>query len=73
MDEGKHLAPTKYIKDKTWRPPDGGKSRKSNPKPNRPKPNALKIKSTSNIQAIKLNIFNKFYQKESLEIFKKTF
>jgi len=38
--------------------------------PGKPKPIALKIKSTSNIQAIKLNIFNNFDQKESYEIFK---
>jgi hypothetical protein len=35
-----------------------------------PKPNALKTKNTSNIHTIELNIFNKFYQKESVEIFK---
>ncbi len=57
------------MKDKTWQPLDGGKSKKSNPRPSRPKQNALKIKNTSNIQTIELNIFNKFYQKESLEIY----
>jgi hypothetical protein len=36
----------------------------------RPKLDALKTKNTNNIQAIELNIFNKFYQKESFEIFK---
>jgi hypothetical protein len=35
-----------------------------------PKPNALKIKSKSNIQTIQLYILNKFYQEESFEIFK---
>jgi len=43
---------------------------KSNPRPSSPKPIALNIKCTSNIQAIKLNIFNNFDQKESYEIFK---
>jgi hypothetical protein len=43
---------------------------KFNPRATTPKPNALKIKSTSNIQAIKLNNFNNFFQKEILEIFK---
>jgi hypothetical protein len=45
---------------------------KSNPRPTMPKLNALKIKNKTNIQAIKLNIFNKFYQKESFEILKQT-
>jgi hypothetical protein len=44
---------------------------KFNPRHIKPKPNALKTKSTSNIQAIKLNIFHKFYEKENFEIFKK--
>jgi hypothetical protein len=35
-----------------------------------PKPDALKTKSINTIQTIQLNIFNKFYQKESFEIFK---
>jgi hypothetical protein len=35
--------------------------------------NALKIKNTNNFQATKLNIINKFYQKNSLEIFKQMF
>jgi hypothetical protein len=43
---------------------------KFNPRPTRAKPNPLKIKNTSNIQAIELNILNKCYQKESFEIFK---
>jgi len=34
---------------------------------------ALKIKNTNNFQATKLNIINKFYQKNSLEIFKQMF
>jgi len=62
-----------------WRRPgshkmvaDGCRNAKSNPRPTRPKPNPLKIKSTNNIQVIKLNILNKFYQKESIDIFKQT-
>jgi hypothetical protein len=39
---------------------------KFNPRPTKPKPNALKIK----IQAIQLNILKKIYQKESFEILK---
>ncbi len=54
----------------TWQPPNSHRNAKFNPKPTRPKPDALKTKSTSNTQAIKLNIFNKFYQKESFDIFK---
>ncbi len=34
--------------------------------------NALKTNITSNIQAIKLNIFNKFVEKKNFEIFKQT-
>ncbi len=45
---------------------------KSNPRPFRLQLNALKIKNTSNIQAI-VNIFNRFYQKKSFEIFKQFF
>jgi hypothetical protein len=45
-------------------------SAKLNPRPTRPKSNALKTKSTNNIQVTKLNIFNEFYQKEGFEIFK---
>jgi len=55
---------------KTWWPPNGGRSVKFNPKPIKPRLDALKIKSTKNIQAIKLNILNGFYQNKSFEIFK---
>jgi hypothetical protein len=49
-------------------PPNGCKSAKFNPRAIRPKPNALKINNTSNIQELKF--FNNFFQKEFLEIFK---
>jgi hypothetical protein len=58
------------MRENTKRPPYGFRNVKFNPRPTKPKLNALKTKSTSNIQAIKLNISNKFYQKESFEIFK---
>jgi hypothetical protein len=35
-----------------------------NPRPIRPKPNALKTKSTSNIQAMELNVFEIFKQEK---------
>jgi hypothetical protein len=47
--------------DNTWWPLDGHKNVKFNPRPTRPKPDALKTKSTNNIQVIELNILNKFY------------
>jgi hypothetical protein len=56
--------------ENTWWPRDGRKNAKFNPRPTRPKPDALETKNTSNIQKIELNIFKKFYQKESFEIFK---
>jgi hypothetical protein len=34
---------------------------KFSPRPTRPKPDALKTKSINKIQAIELNIFNKFF------------
>jgi hypothetical protein len=58
------------MRENTKWPPNGCRSAKFNPSPTKPKLNALKTKNTSNIQAIKLNIFNKFYQKENFEIFK---
>jgi hypothetical protein len=58
------------MQENTQQPPNGHRNVKFNPKPTMPKPNALKTKNTSNIQAIELNILNKFYQKESFEIFK---
>jgi hypothetical protein len=47
--------------DNTWWPPDGHKNVKFNLRPTMPKPNALKTKSTNNIQVIELNILNKYY------------
>jgi len=58
--------------EKTWHPLDGGRSANSNLGSTMPKPDVLKIKNTNNIYVIKLNILNKFYQKESFEIFKQT-
>jgi hypothetical protein len=56
--------------ENTWQPQDGRKNAKLNPRPTKPKPDALKTESTRKIQAIKLNVFLKNYQKESFEIFK---
>jgi hypothetical protein len=58
------------MKENTRWPPNGCKNAKFNPRPIRPKLHALKTKSTNNIQTIELNIFNKFYRKESFDIFK---
>jgi hypothetical protein len=58
------------MRENTKRPPNGFRSVKFNPRPTKPKLDALKTKSKSNIQAVKLNILNRFYQKESFEIFK---
>jgi hypothetical protein len=66
VDEGKHLTATKQMLEKTWQPRDGGRNAKSNPRPTKPKLDALKIKSINNIQ--ELNIFNKFYQFVSRDI-----
>jgi hypothetical protein len=53
-----------------WWPPNGHRNAKFNPRPTKLKPDALKTNNTNNIQAIKLNILNKLYQKESFKIFK---
>jgi hypothetical protein len=58
------------MKENIGWPPDGYKSAKFNPRVIKPKLDALKINNTSNIQAIKLNFFNNFFQKEFFEIFK---
>jgi hypothetical protein len=58
------------MRENTRRPPNGCRNARFNPRPTRPKPDALKTKSTNNIQTIELNILNKFYRKESFDIFK---
>ncbi len=52
-------------------PPNGCKNMKFNPKATMPELDVLKTKSTSNIQAIKLNIFSFFFKRKFLRYSKK--